>query len=166
MTVEEREDMEKSVQAVKLLKTEKLRSMMIDLETDGCYDLVREEERTLKILRNVNEIINMAFNVVSKLPALLPIYRQMLESAVVTQPKARQFESVITSAFNKINKELNLPDDNPKQEYNPLLELQKRKNEQDYSIKKEQNELKREELNLKKAEALTNYMEKEKKNVL
>jgi len=166
LSVEERKDMEKSVQAVKLLKAEKLRSMIIDLETDGCYDLVQEEERTLKILRNVNEIINMAFDVVSKQPALLPIYKQMLESAVATMPKARQFEAVMASAFNKINKELSLPDDNQKPEYNPLLELQKRKNEQDYSIKKEQNELKREELNLKKAEALTEYMEKEKKNVL
>ncbi|MBR1601353.1 MAG: hypothetical protein IJ677_07220, partial [Alphaproteobacteria bacterium] len=159
---EELKDMNTAVKAVKILKADKLRSMIIDLETDGCYDLDQEEERTLKVLRHINEIINMAFDIVSKQPALLPLYKQMLESAVATMPKARQFDAIMDTAFKKIGAELNAPDEKSEEYSNPVLELQKQKNIQDYTIKKEQNEIKREELNLKKAEALADYMEKEK----
>ena len=161
LNADEKRDTGKAIKAVKILKADKLRSMVIDLETDGCYDLQQEEDRTLKILRNVNEIINMAFGIVSKQPALLPLYKQMLESAVASMPKARQFDAVLETAFKKIYQELNTPDER-QDKNNPVLELQKQKNNQDYAIKKEQNEIKREELNLKKAEALADYMEKEK----
>ncbi|MBQ8481602.1 MAG: hypothetical protein IJ532_03625 [Alphaproteobacteria bacterium] len=159
---DELNDMNVALKAVRILKADKLRSMVIDLETDGCYDIQQEEDRTLKVLRHINEIINMAFDVVSKQPALLPLYRQMLESAVATMPKARQFDAIMDTAFKKIDLELNTPDEKPKAQDNPMLELQKQKNIQDYTIKKEQNEIKREELNLKKAEAFADYAEKEK----
>ena len=158
---EELKDMDKAIRAVKLLKADKLRSMIIDVETDGCYDLDLEKERTLKILHNVNEIISMAFNVVSNQPALLPLYKQMLECAVTSMPKARQFSAVIEEAFKKIETELNKPDVNPLLQNNRMLEVQKQKINQDYEIKKEQNQIKREELELKKAEALANHIEKE-----
>ena len=162
LSSDELKDMNVALKAIKILKADKLRSMVIDLETDGCYDLQQEEDRTLKVLRHINEIINMAFNIVSKQPALLPLYRQMLESAVATMPKARQFDAIMDIAFKKIDTELNAPDEKTKAQGNPMLELQKQKNIQDYTIKKEQNEIKREELNLKKAEALADYIEKEK----
>lgn len=166
LTPEERSDMGKAIKAVKLLKTEKLRSMAIDLETDGCYNQEKEEERTLNILRNINEMIGMSFDIVSKQPALLPLYRQMLESAVASMPKARQFEAVMETAFKKIDQELNAPAVAPVMPDNSLIELQKQKNAQEYEIKKEQNEIKREELNLKKAQALADLIEEEKKNAL
>lgn len=162
LSLEERQNMDKAIKAVKILKTDKLRSMIIDLETDGCYDLEREEERTLNVLRHINEIINMSFDIVSKQPALLPLYKQMLESAVATMPKARQFDAIMDAAFKKIEKELNEPEQKAEPQSNPMLELQRQKYDQDYAIKKEQNELKREELDLKKVEALTDFMEKEK----
>lgn len=152
---DERADMVKAANAVKLLKAEKLRGLIIDLETDGCFNVEREEERTLRVLKNVHELISQAFGIVSQQPALLPLYRQMLESAMSTMPKARQFDTVIDAAFNKISAELNKPDDKQQpNNNNAFLEVQKQKNAQDYAIKKEQNELKREELNLKKLEAL------------
>lgn len=162
LNADEKKDINKAINAVRVLKADKLRSMIIDLETDGCYDLEQEEERTLKVLRNINDIINMAFGIVSKQPALLPLYKQMLESAVAGIPKARQFDAVLENAFKKIDKELNTPEEPQETKNNPMLELQKQKNNQDYAIKKEQNEIKREELNLKKAEALADYIGKEK----
>lgn len=150
LTLEEKSDMDKAIKAVKLLKSDKLRSMVIDLETDGCYNIAQEEERTLSVLRNINEMISLAFGIVSKQPALLPLYRQMLESAVATMPKARQFDAAVETAFEKISKELNTPDEPINIQPNPMVELQKQKIAQDYAIKKEQNEIKREELNLKK----------------
>lgn len=162
LSLEERQNMDKAIKAVKILKADKLRSMIIDLETDGCYDLEQEEERTLKVLRYINEIINMSFDIVSKQPALLPLYKQMLESAVSTMPKARQFDAIMDTAFKKIEKEFNEPEPEPEPQNNPMLELQKQKYNQDFAIKKEQNELKREELDLKKAEALAGFIGKEK----
>ncbi|MBP5215504.1 MAG: hypothetical protein J6039_02990 [Alphaproteobacteria bacterium] len=151
---EERKDMDKAIQAVKILKTSKLKGMIIDLETDGCYDIAGEEERTMKVLNNINEIIVKAFGLVSEQPALLPLYKQMLESAVATMPKARQFNSVMDTAFEHIEKELNAPEPKLERQDAAYLELQKQKISQDYNIKKEQNEIKREELDLKKAELL------------
>ena len=147
-------DMNKAMNAVKLLKSEKLRGMVINLETDGCFNMEQEEERTLNVLKNVHQIISQAFGIVSQQPALLPLYRQMLESAVATMPRARQFDAVMDSAFNKIEQELNEPEKPTTAQPNQMIELQKQKLDQDFVIKKEQNQLKREELNLKKVETL------------
>ncbi|MBR3675996.1 MAG: hypothetical protein IKN71_02560 [Alphaproteobacteria bacterium] len=153
---EENADINKSAAAVKLLKSEKLRGMVIDLETDGCFNQEQEEERTLKVLHNVHDLISQAFNIVSQQPALLPLYRQMLESAVATMPKARQFNAVMDTVFNKIAQELNKPDEVLNSPNNgEILKLQEQKNNQDYEIKKEQNLIKREELELKKIKTLS-----------
>lgn len=153
---EENADINKSAAAVKLLKSEKLRGMVIDLETDGCFNLEQEEERTLKIIQNIHNLINQAFNIVSQQPALLPLYRQMLDSAVATMPKARQFSAVMDTVFNKIAQELNKPDEAATSPNNgEIMKLQEQKNNQDYEIKKEQNLIKREELELKKIKTLS-----------
>jgi len=138
-------------QAVKLLKTEKLRGMVLDLETDTSFNQEKEEEKILRVLQNINEMINRAFGLVSQQPALLPLYRQMIETAVAAMPNARQFEHVLSDVFEKIAAELNAQASKPKRQNNPLVVLQQQKQEQDFAIKKEQNAIKREELELKKA---------------
>ncbi|MBQ9034801.1 MAG: hypothetical protein IJ099_02415 [Alphaproteobacteria bacterium] len=147
----ERQNIDDITAAIKLLKHEKLRSMVIDLETDGCYNKDAAEQKILNTLTNINAMIGASFNVVSNQPALLPLYRQMIESAVATMPNARQFDAVMNEAFNAIENEFNKPDEPEPKVVNPAVEIQRQKMEQDYAIKKEQNELKREELNLKKA---------------
>lgn len=147
----ERQNIDDITAAIKLLKHEKLRSMVIDLETDGCYNKDAAEQKILNTLTNINAMIGASFNVVSNQPALLPLYRQMIESAVATMPNARQFDEVMNEAFNAIENEFNKPDEPEPKVVNPAVEIQRQKMEQDYAIKKEQNELKREELNLKKA---------------
>ena len=72
-------------------------------------------------------------------------------------PNARQFDTAMDEAFDKISAELNAPDEPQETPNNDVLEIQKQKNAQDYAIKKEQNELKREELNLKKAIAIADH---------
>ena len=143
-------------QAIKLLKSNKLRDMVIDIETDTSFNLNEEEGRVLRVLDNINTIINKAFGVVSAQPALLPLYKQMLSAAVATMPNARQFESTIAEVFVKVEEALNAP-------YAPLsmapaqkqIELQEKKQAQDYEIKKEQNQLKRDELSLKALKELS-----------
>ena len=154
LTIDERQNMDVVLQAVKLLKNEKLRTMSIDLETDGSFNREADEERTLLVLKEINEMINCAFGLVSQQPALLPLYRQMIESAVANIPSARQFDVVMETAFDNISKELNAPEEQLPQNPNEMINLQKQKVAQDYEIKKEQNEIKREELNLKKVQTL------------
>ncbi|MBR2137552.1 MAG: hypothetical protein IJ852_06340 [Alphaproteobacteria bacterium] len=156
LNVAEREDMETATAAVKLLKTEKLRKMAIDLETDGCYDQDKEEDKILKTLKYINEMLLRSFEIVSRQPALLPLYRQMIETAVATMPNARQFDAVMDRAFNKIEDEFNQPDVEDNEPKETIIDLEKQKNLQNFLIKKEQNDLKREELNLKKITELQN----------
>ena len=135
-------------QAITILKTDKLRDMIIDIETDSSCNLNEEEGQILKVLENINLIINRAFGIVSAQPALLPLYKQMLSAAVAGMPNARQFENVITEVFDKIQADLHKPE-----AVNHLaqkqVELQEKKLAQDYEIKKEQNQLKRGEFSLK-----------------
>ena len=158
----EKSNMEMAINAVKLLKAEKLRGMVIDIETDGCFNVEREEERTLKVMKNVHELISQAFGLVSQQPALLPFYRQMIESTMSTMPKARQFDAVMDTVFAKIENELKQPDVPPENNNKEFLDLQKQKQNQDFAIKKEQNEIKREELDLKKIETLSDLVQKSK----
>lgn len=162
LTMEEKQNMEIVTSAVRLLKNDKLRTMSIDLETDGCFNREEDEQRTLLVLKEINEMINCAFSLVSQQPALLPLYRQMIESAVANIPNARQFDIVMETAFNDIKKELNAPDTPQKQGTEELINLQKQKANQDYAIKKEQNEIKREELNLKKVQTLNEISSSQK----
>lgn len=156
LNISEREDMETATAAVKLLKTEKLRKMAIDLETDGCYNQDKEEDKILTTLKYINEMLLRSFDIVSKQPALLPLYRQMIESAVATMPNARQFDNIMESAFNKIEDEFNKPEPAETHHQETIVDLEKQKNLQNFLIKKEQNDLKREELNLKKITELHN----------
>lgn len=158
---DERADAQTAAQAVSILKHDKLRGMIIDLETDGCYNPSESEEKILHTLENINTMIKEAFDLVSKQPALLPLYRQMIESAVATMPNARQFDAAMEKAFNNIEAEFNKPDETDTVIVNPaeggaikaandMADLERQKLSQDFAIKKEQNDLKREELNLKK----------------
>ncbi len=151
LSADERQNIDDVIAAVQLLKREKLRRLVIDLETDGCFDANQEEERILSTLSKINEMILRSFDVVSKQPALLPLYRQMIETAVSTMPNARQFDSAMNKAFDAIEAEFNQPDEPVVMPRNEAAEIQRQKIKQDYEIKKEQNAIKREELNLKKA---------------
>ncbi|MBR1373633.1 hypothetical protein IJ556_04185, partial [bacterium] len=141
-------------QAVQLLKTEKIRDMIIDIETDTSLNQEQEQERVIKIMSNINNIISQAFNLVSAQPALLPLYKQMLTSLMVSMPNSRQFASVLEDAFLKISAELNEPkSEKPNNEIvTKQLELQEKKIAGDLALKAEQNKIKRDELALKTAE--------------
>lgn len=136
--------------AIRLLKTEKIREMTIEIETETSFNQTQEEEKILRVLQHIHTTINQAFTVVSQQPALLPLYRQMIEAAVTTIPNARQFEGVMEDVFTNISNELNKPEQSNPVPQNDMIKLEQQKVNQDFIIKKEQNQLKREELELKK----------------
>lgn len=137
------ENPEVIAQAIDLLKQEKLRGMVLGIETDSTFNQEGESLKMVETIRVITEMIKSAFDMVSAQPLLLPLYRQMLGGLIATMPNARQFENAVEDVFNKIQQELS----QPKQ---PQPDAEMIKIEKDYEIKKEQNQIKAEELELKK----------------
>lgn len=146
------------MQAIALLRQDKIRNLIVGVETDTSFNQDNEQENILNAVKIVNDLITMSFQFVSAQPALLPLYKQMVESVIVTLPNTRQFEPVIDDVFNKIAQDLAQPDDNNGQDAELQIkaqsemaktQLQAQKNANDLAIKQEQNQIKREELALK-----------------
>lgn len=137
--------------ALQLLRQDKTRNLIVGIETDTSFNQDNEAEKTLEAVKIVNDMVTQAFQFVSAQPALLPLYKQMIESVVVTLPTTRQFETVIDEVFNHIAQELAQPEqpDEAQQAEMAKTQLQAQKNQQDFTIKQEQNQIKREELALK-----------------
>ena len=134
--------------AVALLKSEKLRNMVIGIESDSTFTEAESTKQNLEAINTIHTIIGQAFDIVSKQPALLGLYRQMISSIVAGMSNARQYENVINECFDKIAQELSLPDQPQAQSNIQLMaiEMQKERNAQDFQIKKEQNDIKKTEL--------------------
>ena len=130
------------VSAIALLKKDKMLGMVLSVETDAVFNQEQETEQVTKTTQTIIKMIADAFQVVSAQPALLPLYRQMIETVAATMPRSRPFEAVIEQCFAKVEVELNKPE--PKPEPKPQvptveeqIKIQKMKNE--YEIDKEKN---------------------------
>lgn len=143
--------------AVQLLKTDKIRNLTLGIETDTSFMQSEELQKTNEAVKTIHEMITAAFQVVSAQPALLPLYKQMIESVVVTLPSARQFNTAIDETFNRIAQELAQPD---QEQPNPDLiraqadmmraQADQVKNANEFAVKQEANAIKQEEVELKK----------------
>jgi hypothetical protein len=143
--------------AIQLLKSDKIRSLTLGIETDTSFMQNEDGEKTLDAVKTIHEMITASFQVVSMQPALLQLYKQMIDAVVVTLPNTRQFTNAVDEAFAKIGKELAQPDDN---EPNPELmkaqadmmraQTEQVKNQNEYQVKQEANAIKQEEVELKK----------------
>jgi hypothetical protein len=136
--------------AIELLKTDKMRGMLLGIETDSSFNQSEEAQKVNDAVTLIHTMVTNAFQVVSAQPLLLPLYRQMIETVVVTLPNARQYEPVIDEVFNKIQQQLSEPQ--PEQPDPEILKVQQQgqKNQQEFAIKQEQNRIKQEELALRK----------------
>lgn len=137
-------------EAVNLLKTEKMRGMVLGIETDVAFNQDAVAEKTMETVKTINDMVTSAFQAVSAQPKLLPLYRKMVESVVVTLPNARQFEPVIETTFQQIEQELNQPQEPQPNPEEQKIQIAAQKNQQEFQIKQEQNRIKQEELALKK----------------
>lgn len=143
--------------AVELLKTDKIRNLTLGIETDTSFMQSEEMQKTSDAVKTIHEMITAAFQVVSAQPALLPLYKQMIESIVVTLPAARQFNTAIEETFNRITQELAQPD---QEQPNPDMiraqadmmraQADQVKNANEFAVKQEANAIKQEEVELKK----------------
>lgn len=143
--------------AIQLLKTDKIRNLALGIETDTSFLQSEEMEHTTNAVKTIHEMVTAAFPAISSQPALLPLYKQMVEAMVVTLPAARQFNTAIEEVFTRIEQELAQPDEN---EPNPDMiraqadmvraQADQVKNENEYQVKQEANAIKQEEVKLKK----------------
>lgn len=135
--------------AIQLLKTDKMRGMVLGIETDTSFNQSEDMQKINEAITLIHTMITNAFQVVSAQPLLLPLYRQMIETVVVTLPNARQYEPVIEQAFTQIQQQLSQPQ--PEQ---PNIELEKIKVERekmqlDAMMTQESNEIKKQENQIK-----------------
>lgn len=138
--------------AVALLKKDHLRGLILGVESDTSYNENEVFARNLNAITSINNIINQAFDAVSKQPLLLDLYRHMITSLVAGLSNARQYESVLDDCFDRIAKEFAKPDEDDNTailQQQQLIQNQQQKLCADYALKKEQNDLKRLELMLK-----------------
>jgi hypothetical protein len=143
--------------AIELLKSDKIRNLTLGIETDTSFMQSEDGDKTLDAVKTIHEMITASFQVVSLQPALLPLYKQMIDAVVVTLPNTRQFTNAVDEAFAKIGQELAQPDDN---EPNPdvmraqadMIRAQSEqvKNANEFQVKQEANAIKEQEVELKK----------------
>jgi len=140
-----------AIAAVKLLKQDRLRGMILGVESDSFGSAAETLKNNNLAVTSIHTLISQAFDIVSQQPLLLDLYRQMISSLTVSMPNARQYESILNQCFDKITAEFNQPDApistiNLQQQ---MINAQNQKALADYALKKEQNDLKRMELMLK-----------------
>ena len=136
--------------AIQLLKEEKLRNLTLGIETDTSFMQSEEMAKTTEAVKIINDMVNQSFAAISAQPALLPLYKQMIEAVVVTLPSARQFATAIEESFKRIEAELNQPDE---EQPNPEMikaQAEVQKNQNEMQIKEQQNAIKEQEVQLKK----------------
>lgn len=143
--------------AIQLLKTEKIRNLTLGIETDTSFMQSEEAEKTMNAVKSIHEMVTAAFQVVSAQPALLPLYKQMFNSVVVTLPNTRQFTATIDEAFAQIEKDLAQPSE---PELSPDMiraqadmeraKADQVKNANELAVKQEANAIKEQEVQLKK----------------
>ena len=146
------------MQAIQLLKTDKIRNLTLGIETDTSFMQEEEADKTLNAVKVIQEMITAAFQIVSAQPALLPLYRQMIDSVVVTLPNTRQFSNAIDAVFAQIEAELAQPDEETPQNAAESMKAKAdmmraqadmTKNQNEFAIKQQQNAIKEQEVQLK-----------------
>lgn len=146
------------MQAIQLLKTDKIRNLTLGIETDTSFMQEEEADKTLNAVKVIQEMITAAFQIVSAQPALLPLYRQMIDSVVVTLPNTRQFSNAIDAVFAQIEAELAQPSEPDAEQSDAALKAQadmaraqaeQVKNANEFAIKQRQNQIKEQEVLLK-----------------
>ena len=144
------QDLNVVMQAIGVLKEEKLRNLTLGIETDTSFMQSEEMAKTTEAVKLINDMVAQAFPAISAQPALLPLYKQMVEAVVITLPSARQFTTAIEETFNRIAQELSQPE---QEQPNPEMikaQAEVQKNQNEMQIKEQQNAIKEQEVQLKK----------------
>ena len=149
LSPEEKANFPLAQQAVQLLKSDKMRGMSLNIETECVFNQQEQNAQNLEAVQTVSKLISDAFQIVSVQPLLLPLYRQMAETVISGMSRARAFEPVFEQVFNQIQKQLAQPKQPQVPQPTTAERLQAEKIQKDYEIEKEKNALKAKELEIK-----------------
>ncbi len=135
--------------AIEVLKTDKLRGMVLGLETDCAFMNGDSSAQIQGTINAIHQLIVEAFDVVSAQPLLLDVYRQMIENLTASLPNARIYEPILKKTFEEIGAQLKAQEPNI-----GLMQLkqQEQKMMLDYRLKEKELAIKEAELILKKNE--------------
>ena len=145
--------------AIDLLKTDKIRNLLLGIETDVSFTQSGEAEKAMNAVKTIHELVTSSFEVISAQPALLPLYKQMVQSVVVTLPNTRQFTAAIDETFSRIEAELSQPDEKDESTSPDMIRAQadmmraqaeQMKNANELQVKSQANAIKEQEVQLKK----------------
>lgn len=143
--------------AIQMLRSDKLRNLTLGIETDSTFYQSEEMEKTSNAVDLIHKMMTEASQVIMMNPQFLPLYKQMIDSLVVTLPSARQFSSAIDETFKQIQIAIAQP--KPAQPNPDVMRAQadlmraqadQVKNQNEFQIKQEANAIKQEEVELKK----------------
>ena len=85
-----------------LLKNNKMRDMVLNIETDAFFDQEKKAKETIFAIETISKMLSNGVTVVMQEPLLLPLYRQMISKVTSQLQGARHFENVIDKAFLEI----------------------------------------------------------------
>ena len=117
--------------AIALLRQDKLRGFRIDIETDSTVQGDAEQEKAARIefLKGVTEFIRMSAEVVPLAPASAPLFAKMLQFGVRGFRVGRDLESAIEDFCEKAEADAKRAADNPQATQDPEVERQRIENE-------------------------------------
>ena len=93
-------------EAVWILKNQKLRNMVLNIETEAFYNQDKIAQKTVSAVETISRLLQSGLAVVSMEPNLLMLYKQMIKQVAKALPQTRQFESTLDSTFLTIQNEL------------------------------------------------------------
>lgn len=149
MQFSDSQDTQIVMMAIELLKTEKLRNLTLGVETDVSFTQSEEMAKTTEAVKMIHEFVTQSFQAISMQPALLGLYKQMVESLVVTLPSARQFSAAIDETFRQIEQNLAQPDQEQPDPDLIRAQAEVQKNQNELLVKQEANAIKEQEVQLK-----------------
>ena len=159
MFADENDDASDVDLAVDILKADKLRGLVLGLDTDFSFVGNNVESAMIGTINSIHQLISGAFGIVSGQPLLLGIYRQMLSNLAATLPGARLYAPVIEKVFDGIEKDLN-------KQMPQTPDLAMMQFEQNTKKTAFEQEMKQKELALKEAELALKAKDQERKAML
>ena len=159
MFADENDDASDVDLAVDILKADKLRGLVLGLDTDFSFVGNNVESAMIGTISSIHQLISGAFGIVSGQPLLLGIYRQMLSNLAATLPGARLYAPVIEKVFDGIEKDLN-------KQMPQTPDLAMMQFEQNTKKTAFEQEMKQKELALKEAELALKAKDQERKAML
>ncbi len=139
-------------EAVEILKSDKLRHMILSIETESFFNQEERSKKTVLAVEVILKLIQSGLTVVSLEPKLLPLYKQMIKETAASLEQARPFENTLDATFLEIEKALTDTQKDQSLATSSALAQNLQKNARQLMIEEQKRALEQQELKLKAQE--------------